>query len=122
MADGFRKVLVTALRALPVIESLVPSRRSVGVLPGSPDPLDPEAVRPLSAKRSRLNQSINPRFPFFFLLKITFEWELLKRECWMLRESETCVNRKFVSVIIGRLTSLLVSQHFVILCYTLIVD
>jgi len=121
VADGFRKVLVTALRALPVIESLVPSRRSVGVLPGSPDPLDPEAVRPLLAKRSRLNQSINPRFPFFFLF-ITFEWELLKRECWMLRESETCVNRKFVFVIIGRLTSPLVSQHFIILCYTLIVN
>ena len=38
--------VVTALRAEPVIESEVPSRL-IGVTPGIPLPLDPEAVRPL---------------------------------------------------------------------------
>lgn len=40
--------VVTALRAEPVIESEVPSRL-IGVTPGIPLPLDPEAVRPLLA-------------------------------------------------------------------------
>jgi len=44
--------------ALLTIDSLVKARRSVGALPGSPDPLDPKAVRPLLAKRNGLNQSI----------------------------------------------------------------
>ena len=32
--------------ALPTIDSLIKARRSVGALPGSPDPLDPKAMRP----------------------------------------------------------------------------
>lgn len=44
--DGFRKVLTTALRALPVMESDVPSRLK-GVDPGRPAPLDAEEVRAL---------------------------------------------------------------------------
>lgn len=43
--DGFLRVLTT-LRAVPLMESEVPSRRKVGV-PVMPVPLDPEAVRPL---------------------------------------------------------------------------
>lgn len=42
--DGFRIPLVVTLRALPDIESEVPSRLIVGV-PVRPEPLDPEAVR-----------------------------------------------------------------------------
>ncbi len=37
--------------ALPAIDSLVKARRSMGALPGSPDPLDPKAVRPLLTKK-----------------------------------------------------------------------
>ena len=44
--DGFRKVLTTARRALPDMESDVPSRLN-GVVPGSPEPLEPDAVLPL---------------------------------------------------------------------------
>lgn len=45
--DGFRIPLVVTLRALPDIESEVPSRLIVGV-PVRPEPLDPEAVRVLN--------------------------------------------------------------------------
>ena len=44
--EGLRRLLFTALRADPVIESEVPSRL-IGVIPGMPVQLDPEAVRPL---------------------------------------------------------------------------
>lgn len=43
--DGFLRVLTTR-RAVPLIESEVPSLRKFGV-PVMPVPLDPEAVRPL---------------------------------------------------------------------------
>ncbi len=46
VVEGFRIPVLVTLRALPVNESEVPSRLSVGV-PGIPVPLDPEAVRPL---------------------------------------------------------------------------
>ena len=44
--------------ALPAIDSLVKARRIVGALAGSPDPIDPKAVRPLLTTRNGLNQSI----------------------------------------------------------------
>lgn len=45
--EGFRMPVLVVLRAMPVIESEVPSRLIIPGVPGVPVPLDPEAVRPL---------------------------------------------------------------------------
>lgn len=46
MPEGFRIPVLVTLRAMPDIESEVPSRLIVPGVPGMPVPLEPEAVRP----------------------------------------------------------------------------
>lgn len=56
--EGFRMPVLVVLRAMPVIESEVPSRLIIPGVPGVPAPLDPEAVRPLILKWMKIKKNL----------------------------------------------------------------